>query len=164
MCDFHPHAPVAQKVAEQYTLIASLIKRLFVRVELESTKIRHPQNYRDVFDALMRSKFSIRVREIQPNFLKFVSIMIQFDIDHFSHSFVKTKFVRILKDAHQKSDGGSVRSDLKKLDSFTFETSKYHLIRNFRLNGRLLISTAFVHVLFTLIKIASVMIVLITYK
>ena len=38
---------------------------------------------------------------------------------------------------HQKSDGGSVRSDLKKLDSFTVETSKNHLIRNFLRNGRL---------------------------
>ena len=28
-----PHAPVAQKVAEQCTLIASLVKRLFVRVD-----------------------------------------------------------------------------------------------------------------------------------
>ena len=31
----------------------------------------------------------------------------------------------------------SVRSDLKKLDSFTFETSKNHLIRYFLRNGRL---------------------------
>ena len=31
----------------------------------------------------------------------------------------------------------SVRSDLKKLDSFTLETSKDHLIRNFLRNGRL---------------------------
>ena len=28
-----PHAPVAQKVAEQCTLIASLVRRLFVRVD-----------------------------------------------------------------------------------------------------------------------------------
>ena len=28
-----PHAPVAQKVAEQCTLIASLVKKLFVRVD-----------------------------------------------------------------------------------------------------------------------------------
>ena len=28
-----PHAPVAQKVAEQCTLIASLVKRLFARVD-----------------------------------------------------------------------------------------------------------------------------------
>ena len=41
------------------------------------------------------------------------------------------------KDAHQKSGGGSVRSDLRNLDSFTLETSKYHLIRNFLRNGRL---------------------------
>ena len=41
------------------------------------------------------------------------------------------------KDAHQKSDGGSVRSDFKKLDSFTSETSKNHHIRNFLRNGRL---------------------------
>ena len=33
--------------------------------------------------------------------------------------------------------GGSVRSDLKKLDSFTLETSKNHLIRNFLRNERL---------------------------
>ena len=40
------------------------------------------------------------------------------------------------KDAHQKSEGVSeVR--FKKLDSFTLETSKNHLIRNFRRNGRL---------------------------
>ena len=32
---------------------------------------------------------------------------------------------------------GSVRSDLKKLDSFTLEMSKNHLIRNFLRNGRL---------------------------
>ena len=31
--------------------------------------------------------------------------------------------------------GGSVRSDLKKLDSFTLETSKNKLIRNFMRNG-----------------------------
>ena len=41
------------------------------------------------------------------------------------------------KDAHQKSDGGSVRSDLKKVDSFTLETSKNHLIHSFLRNGRL---------------------------
>ena len=29
-----------------------------------------------------------------------------------------------------------MRSDLKKLDSFTLETSKNHLIRNFLRNGR----------------------------
>ena len=39
------------------------------------------------------------------------------------------------KDAHKKSEGGSVRSDLKKLDSFTLETSKNHLIRNFCATG-----------------------------
>ena len=32
---------------------------------------------------------------------------------------------------------GSVRSDLKKLDSFTLEMSKNHLIRSFLSNGRL---------------------------
>ena len=38
----------------------------------------------------------------------------------------------------QKSDGGgSVRSDLQQLDSFTLETSKDQLIRNFLRNGRL---------------------------
>ena len=31
--NFNPHAPVAQKVAEQCTLIASLVERLFVRVD-----------------------------------------------------------------------------------------------------------------------------------
>ena len=31
---------------------------------------------------------------------------------------------------------GSVRSDLKKLDSFTLKTSKNHLIRNFLRNER----------------------------
>ena len=31
---------------------------------------------------------------------------------------------------------GSVRSDLKKLDSFNLETSKNHLIRSFLRNGR----------------------------
>ena len=31
---------------------------------------------------------------------------------------------------------GSVRSDLKKLDSFTLKTSKNHLIRSFLRNGR----------------------------
>ena len=61
-----PHALVAQKVAEQCTLIASLVKRLFVRADwterlrddssqIESTKFRHPQNSRDAFDALMTS-------------------------------------------------------------------------------------------------------------
>ena len=51
---------------------------------------------------------------------------------------VKKGFNRYFqKDAHQKSEGGSVRSDLKKLDSFTLETSKNHLIRNFLRNGRL---------------------------
>ena len=39
--------------------------------------------------------------------------------------------------ALQKSDGGSVRSDLKKLDFFTLEISKNHLIRTFLRNGRL---------------------------
>ena len=37
-------------------------------------------------------------------------------------------------DALQKSEGGSVRSDFKILDSFTLETSKNHLIRNFLRN------------------------------
>ena len=41
------------------------------------------------------------------------------------------------KDAHQKSEQGSVRSDLKKLDPSTLETSKNHLIHNFLRNGRL---------------------------
>ena len=40
------------------------------------------------------------------------------------------------KDAHQKSERGSVRSDLEKLYSFTLETSKNHLIRNILRNGR----------------------------
>ena len=34
---------------------------------------------------------------------------------------------------------GSVRSDFKKLDSFTLETSKNHLIRKFLRNGRLMV-------------------------
>ena len=38
------------------------------------------------------------------------------------------------KDAHQKSEGVSAVR-LKKLDSFTLETSKNHLIRNFLRNG-----------------------------
>ena len=41
------------------------------------------------------------------------------------------------KDAHRKSERGSVRSDFKKLDSFTLETTKNHLIRSFLRNGRL---------------------------
>ena len=40
------------------------------------------------------------------------------------------------KDAHQKCEGGSVRSDLKILDSFTLEKSEHQLIRNFLRNGR----------------------------
>ena len=32
---------------------------------------------------------------------------------------------------------GSVRSDMKKVDYFTLETSKHHLIRTFLRNGRL---------------------------
>ena len=43
-----------------------------------------------------------------------------------------------LKDAHQKSEG-SVRSDLKKFDSFTLEMSINHFIRNFLRNGRLMV-------------------------
>ena len=42
----------------------------------------------------------------------------------------------LTKDAHQKSEGGSVRSG-KKIDSFTLETSKNHLVRNFLRKGRL---------------------------
>ena len=41
------------------------------------------------------------------------------------------------KDAHQKSDGESVKSDLKKLYSFTLEMSKNYLIRSFLRNERL---------------------------
>ena len=41
------------------------------------------------------------------------------------------------KDAHQKSDGGQWGPILKKLDSFTLETSKNHLIRSFLRKGRL---------------------------
>ena len=45
------------------------------------------------------------------------------------------------KDAHQKSEGGGlVRFSLKKLDSFTLETSKNHLIRNFLRNGRVMVN------------------------
>ena len=47
------------------------------------------------------------------------------------------------KDAHQKSDGGSVRSDLKILDSFTLEMSKNQLIRSFLRNGRLRVKLEF---------------------
>ena len=36
-----------------------------------------------------------------------------------------------------------MRSDLKKLGSFTLETSKNHLIRNFLRNGRLRVKHAF---------------------
>ena len=46
------------------------------------------------------------------------------------------------KDAHQKSDGGSVRSDFKKLDSFALETSKNYLIRSFVRNARPRVKTA----------------------
>ena len=49
-----------------------------------------------------------------------------------------SKYDLDIKSAPQKSDGGmSVRSDLKKLDSFTFESSKNNLIRGFLRNGRL---------------------------
>ena len=40
------------------------------------------------------------------------------------------------KDAHQKSESVSVRSDLKKLYYFPLETSKNNLIRNFLRTGR----------------------------
>ena len=40
------------------------------------------------------------------------------------------------KDAHQKSEEGQWGPIKKKLDSFTLETSKNHLIRNFLRNGR----------------------------
>ena len=39
--------------------------------------------------------------------------------------------------ATKSEGGGSVSSDFKKLDSFTLETSKNHLIRSFLRNGRL---------------------------
>ena len=50
------------------------------------------------------------------------------------------------KDAHKKSEvgEGSVRSDLKKLDSFTLETSKNHLTRNFVRNGRVRVKYLFI--------------------
>ena len=41
------------------------------------------------------------------------------------------------KDGHQKSEGGVSKVRFKKLDSFTLETSKNHLIRNLLRNGRL---------------------------
>ena len=40
---------------------------------------------------------------------------------------------------------GSVRSDLIKLDSFTLEMSKNHLIRNFPRNGRLRVNLKFLN-------------------
>ena len=43
---------------------------------------------------------------------------------------------------HQKSEGESVKSDLKKLDSLTLEMSKNQLIRNFLRNGRLRVKPA----------------------
>ena len=46
-----------------------------------------------------------------------------------------------MKSAHQKSERGSLRSDLEKLDSFTLETSENHLIRNFLRNRRLKVKT-----------------------
>ena len=53
----------------------------------------------------------------------------------------KMKSGRVLIGIYQKIriknlNGGSVRSDLKKLDSFTLEASKNHLFRNFLRNGR----------------------------
>ena len=38
---------------------------------------------------------------------------------------------------------GAVRSDFKKLKSFTLETSKNHLIRNFRRNGHLRVKISY---------------------
>ena len=46
------------------------------------------------------------------------------------------------KDAHQKSERASVRSDFKNLDSFTLVTSKNHIIRNFLRNGRVRLKNA----------------------
>ena len=42
--------------------------------------------------------------------------------------------IRISQKMRLKNLRGSVRSDLKKLDLFTFETLKKHLIRNFLRN------------------------------
>ena len=44
--------------------------------------------------------------------------------------------ISIFEKMRIKNLRGSVRSDLKKLDSFSLETSKKHLIRNFLRNGR----------------------------
>ena len=44
--------------------------------------------------------------------------------------------IGIFQKMHIKNLRRSVRSDLKKLDSFTLKTSKSHLIRNFLRSGR----------------------------
>ena len=45
-----------------------------------------------------------------------------------------------------------MRSDLKKLDSFTLELSKNHLIRTFLRNGRLRVKATAVFLYFSIIK------------
>ena len=50
--------------------------------------------------------------------------------------------IGIYQNMRIKNLRGSVRSDLKKLDSFTFETSKKHLIRNSLRNERLKVNQA----------------------
>ena len=45
--------------------------------------------------------------------------------------------IGIFQNMRIKNLRGSVRSVLKKLESFTLETSKNHLVRNFLRNGRL---------------------------
>ena len=44
---------------------------------------------------------------------------------------------RLLRRKLRSCAHSSVTSDLKKIDSFTLETSKNHLMRNFLRNGRL---------------------------
>ena len=51
--------------------------------------------------------------------------------------------ISIFQKMRIKNRRRSVGSDLKKLDSFTLETSKNHLIRNFLRNGRLRVNRHF---------------------
>ena len=48
--------------------------------------------------------------------------------------------------------GGSIRSDLKKLDAFTWETSTNHLIRNFLRNERVRVKTELIRIKKKLIR------------
>ena len=52
-------------------------------------------------------------------------------------------YIGIFQKMRIKNLRGSVRSDLEKLDSFTLETSKNHLIRNFLRKGRLRVKLNF---------------------